>query len=115
MRIVRIATIDDVENDEDLIKFLNNQRKIMLAFAREYANCAAELSAMLKAHDKKSGVRRRHKVVRPIGLAAAVMILICRYMTLASRRFQVEYQPEIDFHRGRGARRPGNRTMKFGG
>ncbi|MEV6967603.1 hypothetical protein AB0M47_21110 [Hamadaea sp. NPDC051192] len=113
MRIVRIATIDDVQTDEDLIKFFQYQRKLMLMFAREYANTAAELSAMLKAHDKRAKVRRRHKVVRPLGLAAAVMMLICRYVTLAARRFQVEYQAEIQAANRRTSR-AGNKTITFG-
>ncbi|NUR59424.1 MAG: hypothetical protein HOV87_12260 [Catenulispora sp.] len=112
-KMIRIATIDDVETDEDLVKFLQYNRKMMLVFAREYASSAAELGAMLKVHDKRSGVRRRHKVVRPIALAAGVMILICRYMSLAAKRFQVEYAPEIEAAGRRS--RTGNRTIRFGG
>lgn len=111
---VRVPTIDDVETDEDLIHYFNHQRKMMMIYAREYASTAADLSAMLKAHDKRSGVKRRHKVTRPVALAAAVMLLVGRYMALAAKRFRLEYQPEIEAARGR-VRRAGNRTMKFGG
>lgn len=114
-KVVRIWTIDDVENDEDLLRYYSFLRKMMLSFARELANNAAELNAMLKAHDKRAGVKRRHKVVRPMGVAAGVLILVCRYITLSSKRFQVEYQPEIDAGRGTRKPRTGNRTIRFGG
>jgi hypothetical protein len=109
---MRIMTIDDVENDEDLKRYYNYQRKLITFLAREFANTAAELSAMLKAHDERAGKKRRGKVVRPMALAAGVLILVSKYVTLSSRRFAVEYQPEIDNNRRRPRR--GAKTMNFG-
>jgi hypothetical protein len=110
---LRIMTIDDVETDEDLKRYYSYNRKLITMLAREFANTAAELSAMLKAHDERAGVKRRGKVVRPMALAAGVLILVSKYVTLSSRRFAAEYQPEIDNNRRRPQR--GRKTMNFGG
>jgi hypothetical protein len=108
----RVFTIDDVQNDEDLRRYFANNRKLITWLAREYANSAAGLSAMLKPHDQRSRKKRRSKVVRPMALAAAVLILISKYLTLAAKRFEVEYREEIQAS-GRKPRRT-NRTMNFG-
>lgn len=111
---LRVMTIDDVQTDEDLKRYYAYNRKLVTFLAREFANTAAELAAMLKAHDEKAGKKRRGKVVRPMALAAGVLILVARYVTLSCRRFEVEYQPEIQANR-RGRARRGRRTMDFGG
>lgn len=110
---LRVMTIDDVQTDEDLKRYYAYNRKLVVFLAREFANTAAELSAMLKAHDERSGKKRRGKVVRPIALAAAVLILVGKYVTLSARRFETEYQPEIEGNRRRKPR--GRRSMDFGG
>jgi hypothetical protein len=110
---VRVMTIDDVQTDEDLQKYYAYNRKLLVFLAREFANTAAELSAMLKAHDERAGKKRRGKVVRPMALAAGVLILVGKYVTLSSRRFKLEYQPEIDANKRRPTRT--RRSMNFGG
>jgi hypothetical protein len=107
-------TIDDVETDEDLKRYYAYNRKLITFLAREFANTAAELAAMLKAHDEAAGQKRRGKVVRPIALASGVLILVAKYVTLSARRFETEYQPEIDANR-RGRRRTNRRSMDFRG
>jgi hypothetical protein len=109
---MRIMTIDDVQNDEDLKQYYAYNRKLVTFLAREFANTAAELSAMLKAHDEKAGKKRRGKVVRPMALAAGVLILVSKYVTLSSRRFATEYQPEIEANRRRPQR--ARRNFNFG-
>jgi hypothetical protein len=106
-------TIDDVQTDEDLKRYFAYNRKLVVFLAREFANTAAELAAMLKAHDERSGKKRRGKVVRPMALAAGVLILVGKYVTLSSRRFATEYQQEIESNRRRPQR--GRKTMNFGG
>jgi hypothetical protein len=112
---LRIMTIDDVQNDEDLKQYYAYNRKLVTFLAREFANTAAELSAMLKAHDERApgGKKRRGKVVRPMALAAGVLILVSKYITLSSRRFATEYQQEIEANRRRPTR--GRRNFTFGG
>jgi hypothetical protein len=110
---LRIMTIDDVENDEDLKRYYAYNRKLIVFIAREFANTAAELSAMLKAHDERSGRKRRGKVVRPMALASGVLILVSKYVTLSSRRFKAEYAEEIDSANRRRPQR-GRKSMNFG-
>jgi hypothetical protein len=108
----RVWTIDDVQNDEDLRRYFRNQRKLITWLAREYASTAAQLSAMLKAHDDRARKRRRGRVVRPMALAAGVLILISKYLTASAKRFEVEYHDEIKAS-GRRVRRT-DRTIHFG-
>jgi hypothetical protein len=110
---LRVMTIDDVQTDEDLKQYYRYNRKLVVFLAREFANTAAELSAMLKVHDERSGKKRRGKVVRPMALAAGVLILIGKYVTLSARRFEREYDQEINSNRRRPQR--GRKTMNFGG
>lgn len=112
-RSVRIMTIEDVTTDDDLLNYYRYTRRLAHSLAREFAATAADLSAMLKAHDKRSGRRRRGKVVRPMALAAGVMMLIARYIALSAKRFQVEYQPEIEANKRRRPS-PSGRTIRFG-
>lgn len=113
MSTLRVMTIDDVQTDEDLKQYYAYNRKLVVFLAREFANTAAELSAMLKAHDERAGVKRRGKIVRPMALAAGVLILVGKYVTLSARRFEREYQQEIEHNRRRPQR--GRKTMNFGG
>lgn len=113
MSTMRIMTIDDVENDEDLKRYFAYNRKLIVFMAREFANTAAELSAMLKAHDDRSGKKRRGKVVRPMALASGVLILVSKYVTLSSRRFKLEYAEEIESANRRRPQR-GRKSMNFG-
>lgn len=114
MATVRIATIDEVNTDEDLKRYFAYMRKLIALLIRELAHAAGDLSAVLKAYDRKAGRRRRGKVVRPLALAAGVLVLVSKYITTAAKRFEVEYQPEIDSRR-RGAHRRRDRTFTFGG
>lgn len=113
MSTLRVMTIDDVQTDEDLAKYYAYNRKLVVFLAREFANTAAELSAMLKAHDERSGKKRRGKVVRPMALASGVLILVGKYVTLSSRRFKTEYADEIESANRRRPQR-GRRSMNFG-
>lgn len=113
MALVRIMQIDDVETDEDLKRWYAQNRKAMNYFVREFASAAPQLAAMLKPHDERAGLKRRSKVVRPIALAAAVMILIAKYLTLSARRFETEYSTELRASRRRSPQP--RRSMKFGG
>lgn len=110
-KIVRIRTIDDVANDEQLKDMLKTFRQTVTLLCREFAHAAADLSAMLRVYDQKAGRKRRGKVVRPLALAAAVLVLVSRYVTLCAKRFEVEYAEEIAAHRRR-ARQP--RRFRFG-
>lgn len=95
MSVVRIPNFENIENDEDFVRYLRQQRKMFAKAARELASAAANTAGILKAYDKASGKRRRGRVVRPMILAAAAATLICRYMALAASRFKVEYAEEI--------------------
>jgi hypothetical protein len=111
MPTIRVMTIADVHNDQDLKDYYKYNRKMMTYLAREYAATAAELGAMLKAHDQRYGKKRRGKVVRPLALAAGVLVLVSRYITLSAKRFDVEYAPELD--RAGRKKVAGSRTLNF--
>jgi hypothetical protein len=113
MPAIRVIPMDDVHNDEDLIAYFRYFIKLIAAMAREFASAAAVLSAMLRAYDEKAGKRgRRRKVVRPLALAAGVMVLVSKYLALSARRFQVEYAEEIAA--AKRPRRQSSRSFRFG-
>lgn len=109
----QFPAIEDVQNDEDLARYFKTMRKLMAIQAREMAAAAAEVSAMLKTHDQRAGVKRRHKIARPIAVNAALMILLGRNWALANRRFHLEYDAEIRGRSGR-QRRHVRREITFG-
>lgn len=111
-RSLRVMTIDDVNTDEDLKRFFKTTRSIVNALSMMLALAAATLKAMLKDYDKKAGKRRRGKVARPLALAAGTLILVSKFLTLAARRFDQEYNEEIA---ASGRRRQQSRRIRFGG
>lgn len=110
---VRVMITDDVETDEDYLRMVRAHKKMINALSHHFAIACAETNAMLKPWDDKAGRRRRHKVSRPYGLAAAVLMLVSRYLKLVERRFKAEYSAEIEANKRR-VRTP-RRSMKFGG
>lgn len=120
MTTIRLPEIQDVEDDVDLLLHIKQTRKACGKFARELANTAGDLSAMLKAYDEAAKKRgRRKKVIRPLALAAGVMILVSKYLALTGRRFTVEYAEEIAAARavrkGPRRRQAARRRFRFTG
>jgi uncharacterized membrane protein len=109
---LKVMTIDDVVNDEDLKRYFEYNRKTINFFAYQFAVAAASLKAMLKDHDKRAGRNRRAKVARPLALAAGIMVLVAKYLALSARRFDQEYATE---RQAAGRQRRAARSMRFGG
>lgn len=109
---LRVMTIDDVVNDQDLMRYYEHNRKMINFFGYQLAVSAAALKAMLRDSDKRSGLNRRAKVARPLALAAGLMVLVAKYIALSARRFETEYAPE---RRAAGRHRQRARSMRFGG
>ena len=108
---LRIMVIDDVTSDADLKRYYEHNRKLINFFCLQFALTAAQLKAMLREHDKRSGQHRAASVARPIALAAGIMVLVSKYLALSARRFELKYQPELQAA-GRARRR--SRTLNFG-
>lgn len=111
-RSIRVMTMDDVNHDADLKRFLKTMRNMANALSMVFAQAAADLSAMLKDYDKRAGRARRGRVTRPLALAAGAMILVSRLLTLAATRFEREYHAEIT---ASGRRRRESRRFTFTG
>jgi hypothetical protein len=111
-RSVRVMTMDDVNTDEDLKRFLKTMRAMANALSMVFALAASQLGAMLKDYDKRAGKNRRGRISRPLALAAGAMVLVSKLLTLAARRFDQEYHNEIV---ASGRRRREARRFRFGG
>lgn len=111
---VKLTTIDDVANDEDLLRYYETHRRLLNYLSHQLAMAAASVKAMLRVHDKRPGGRagRAARVARPLALAAAALILVSKYVTISARRFSLEYDEEITARRGR---RRTSRPFTFGG
>lgn len=109
---LRLMVIDDVTTDADLKSWYEHNRKTINFFCLQFALAAAQIKAMLREHDRRSGHARAAAVALPIALAAGVMVLVSKYLALSARRFDQRYQPELSAAGRKPAR---NRTLHFGG
>jgi len=112
-RSIRVMTMDDVQTDADLRRFLKTMRDMSNAVSMVFALAAADITAMLKDYDKRAGRNRRGRIARPLALAAGSMVLVSKLLTLAGRRFDQEYEQEIAASGRR--RHESRRTFHFTG
>lgn len=114
MATMQLRTVNEIENDNDVVDALKNNKRVCNTLAAHFAAFAGELGGALAVYDRQAGRRRRAKVTRRLAVAAGLQVLAARAMVAADRAFRTEYEPEISAARGRGPRRPRTSRVRFG-